>query len=75
MTNYTFLLCSRSSEWVVVGAPALSRSSGKVWFELEVVEAEGEVYVGFAGTNFRAEYVGADETSWSVDNKGLATHK
>ena len=62
MTNYTFLRCSRSSEWVVMGSPALSRSSGKVLFELEVVEAVGEVFVGYAGTNFCAEYVGADKT-------------
>ena len=75
MPNYTFSLCSRSSEWVVVGSPALSRSSGKVFFELEVVEAVGEVFVGYAGTNFRAEYIGADEASWALCNDGDPKHK
>ena len=54
----------------MVGSPELSRSSGKVLFELEVVEAVGEIFVGYAGTNFRAEYVGADETSWSLNVGG-----
>ena len=53
------------------GSPALSRSSGKVLFELEVMEAVGEISVGYAGTNFRAEYVGADETSWGLHGGGL----
>ena len=77
MPNYTFLRCFHSPEWVVVGSPELSRSSGKVLFELEVVEAEGEVYVGYAGTNFRAEFVGADETSWGFGSwyGGITKHK
>ena len=60
---------------MVVGSPALRRSSGKVLFELEVVEANGAVLVGYAGTNFRAKYVGADETSWSLGKEGLLRHK
>ena len=59
----------------MVGSPALSRSSGKVLFELEVVEAVGEVFVGYVGTNFRADYVGADETSWGLCNDGDTKHK
>ena len=55
----------------MVGSPALSRSSGKVLFELEVIEPVGEVFVGYAGTNFRAEYVGADETSWGLNVGGV----
>ena len=44
-------------------------------FELEVVEAVGEVFVGYVGTNFRADYVGADETSWGLCNDGDTKHK
>ena len=55
----------------MVGLPALSLSSGKVLFDLEVVEAVGEVFMGYAGTNFRAEYVGADETSWGLCGGGF----
>jgi hypothetical protein len=38
-----------------------------VWFEVEVLEAQGKVVVGFAGTNFRGSMVGYQDTeSWSV---------
>ena len=67
--------CSFSPDWVVVGLPTLSRSSGKVLFELEVVEAKGEFSIGYAGTNFRTEYVGADETSWGLRQNGSTKHK
>ena len=69
-------LPAHSFGFVVAGSPSLSRSSGKFCFEVEVLKADGEVHVGFAGTNFRADYVGADEASWGVSSKhGWPQHK
>ena len=69
----------RSAEHVVVGLPRLSRSSGKMGFELDVLSAEGQLFVGFAGSNFRGDNVGADETSWAVTQdwfgRGHGRHK
>ena len=69
------LRASRSEDFVVVGLPLLSRSSGKMAFELEVLKAEGELFVGLVGSNFRSVHVGADETSWALDYRGWGRHK
>jgi hypothetical protein len=46
-----------------------------VWFEVEVVEAEGVALVGFAGTNFRGSLVGyEDAMSWGIDEDGKPYH-
>jgi len=62
---------------VVVGLPLLSRSSGKMAIELEVLKAAGELFVGLAGSNFNSVHVGADETSWAFASKygGYRMHK
>jgi hypothetical protein len=51
------------------------RASGELYFEVEVCEAKGEVYVGFAGANMRAEYVGQDDKSWAIYCDGVPRHK
>ena len=52
----------------MAGAPYLSCSEGRVWFEVEVLEAEAEgtLAVGFAGTNCRINLVGGDATGWAM---------
>jgi len=50
------------------------RASDELYFEVEVCEAEGQVFVGFSGANFRAEYVGADDKSWAIENDGYNRH-
>ena len=65
----------RSEGHVVMGMPGLSRSSGKIDFELEVVSAAGELAAGIAGTNFRGDYVGADGTSWGLWSFGCGMHE
>jgi hypothetical protein len=53
--------------WTTVGAQYHSHSAGRVWFEVEVLEAKGKVVVGFSGTNFRGSMVGYQDTeSWSI---------
>ena len=69
------LRASCSEDFVVAGLPLLSRSSGKMAFELEVLNAEGELFVGLAGSNFRGVHVGADETSWAFTQDGWRMHK
>ncbi len=55
---------------VSVAAPSPCwRRSGEHYFEVEVCEAVGEVVVGFAGANFQADYVGADDKSWAIEDK------
>jgi hypothetical protein len=40
---------------------------GRVWFEVEVLEAKGSALVGIAGTNFRGTATfGTDAASWSI---------
>jgi hypothetical protein len=51
------------------------RSSGELYFEVEICEAKGDVYVGFAGANMRAEYVGQDDKSWAIYHSGDPVHK
>ncbi len=44
-----------------------SNAAGRVWFEVEVVEAKGRALVGIAGTNFPCiPTVGTDAASWSI---------
>ncbi len=62
------------------GAPFLSQAAGRVWFEVEVLEAKpnpqvqargSKLWVGFAGTNFRGTAeVGKDAASWVVGTDG-----
>jgi hypothetical protein len=56
------------------GAAFLGQAAGRVWFEVEVVEAAGGLRVGFAGTNFRGTYVGGDAASWAVYQNGGTRH-
>jgi hypothetical protein len=55
---------------------ACGRANGELYFEVEVCEAKGEVFVGFAGANFTAESVGDDGKSWAIMNLcGYSKHK
>ena len=58
-----------------IGAGHLCSSSGRVYFEVEVCEAVGQVTAGFAGTNFAADCVGDDEISWGVNKNGRGIHR
>ena len=55
--------------------PYLSQAAGRVWFEVEVVEAKGRALVGFAGTNFCGSMVGyEDAVSWGINAEGKRYH-
>ncbi len=56
------------------GAVFLCQAAGRVWFEVEVVYAAGNLQVGFAGTNFRGTLAGGDATSWAVYENGGTRH-
>jgi len=57
----------RRGSWAAVGAAHLCHATGRVWFEVEVVEAKGRALVGIAGTNFNGTAtVGTDPVSWSI---------
>jgi hypothetical protein len=56
------------------GAAHLSHTVGRVWFEVEVLEATGHLRVGFAGTNFRGTEVGGDATLWALFQDGGTRH-
>ncbi len=68
------------------GAPFLCRAAGRVWFEVEVLEASDFMVVGFAGTNFRGVEkdrfgmmmigeLGANERGWGIDATGAAKYR
>jgi hypothetical protein len=50
------------------------RTSGELYFEVEVCEAVGYVRVGFAGSNFQADGVGEDDKSWAISPTGTPFH-
>ena len=56
----------------IAGFPSLSVAFGKIFFEIEVAKANGEVCIGFAGSNCCADYVGGDDASWGVGENGNA---
>ncbi len=51
----------------MVGAAFLTAAGGKYYYEVEVLEAEGYLYVGFAATNLgpQCTTLGEDACSWS----------
>jgi hypothetical protein len=59
-----------SSEWSTAEAPFMTRVAGKYYCEMEVLEPEGEVVVGFAGTMSEKALVGQDAASWGINEKG-----
>jgi hypothetical protein len=59
----------------VAASGPYARSSGELYFEVEVCEAAGEVQVGFAGANFQADGVGDDDKSWAIFNDGYPLHR
>ncbi len=71
------LLC-RGSECVVAAAfLRLTAVDGKYYYEVEVLEAQGYLFVGFAGTNLgpQCSRVGNDKFSWSFYmNVGYGLH-
>jgi hypothetical protein len=72
----------RGGTWCTVGAEVLAASGGITgcggyYYEVEVLEAEGGLRVGFAGTNFSPQCltVGDDACSWSfLMNNGNGWH-
>ena len=68
--------CSRDRSTIcVVGAPFLAVAEGrKVYWEITVLEAQGTVRVGFAGTKMtfgnkkRNEHIGQGQKSWSLSS-------
>jgi hypothetical protein len=65
-----------SGTWFPVAAPSPCwRTSGELYFEVEVCEAVGRVLVGFAGANFQADGVGDDDKSWAIFNSGTPYHR
>lgn len=66
-----------SSTWgavVIAGVPCW-RACGRLYFEVEVVEAEGYVVLGFVGSNFNSEFCGKDDKSWAIYNGGQTFHR
>jgi hypothetical protein len=58
------------SDLVTAGAPHLSVGSGKVYFEVEICRADGEVLVGWRGVNSAAVWIGKDVLSWAIYKQG-----
>jgi hypothetical protein len=59
------------SSWCLVGAPYLAEPRGQWCYEVEVLEAQGLLYVGLAGTSLGPQCagVGVDECSWGFRTK------
>jgi hypothetical protein len=64
------------SNVVTVAAPSPCwRTSGKLYFEVEVCEAVGGLLVGFAGAHFQADYSGQDDKSWAIQYENYKVHR
>ena len=63
------------SDFATVGAPYLGVAGGRFYFEVEVVKAEGGLFVGVGGACFSdTSFVGGDALSWGIysgDGDGL----
>ncbi len=61
-----------------VGAPYLCHSAGRVWFEVDLLEASPNMFVqvGFVGTSFCGSTLGLgeDAASWAVLENGNRRH-
>jgi hypothetical protein len=71
-------LLSSDDCWTV-GAPFMGISNSKVYWELQILEAKGDVIAGYAGSNFRCNpklmgYVGQDELSWGICSNSGKRH-
>jgi hypothetical protein len=65
-----------SGSYLPVAAPSPCwRTSGELYFEVELCEAVGSVSVGFAGANVQADEVGNDDKSWGICRDGDASHR
>ena len=63
--------------WTTVWAPYLTLSKGRVYFEVEVLEATGTLVVGFAGTRYSTDAkvdVGDDAASWGIYSFDKSRH-
>ncbi len=76
VTGEPGLVAFMRGQWGVAGAMHLSYATGRVWYEVEVVEDKGFAIVGIAGTNFRDNDVGIENNaSWGIDSRtGMAFH-
>jgi hypothetical protein len=65
--------------YMSVGAPFLCLSAGRVWFEVDLLEASPNMFVqvGFVGTSFHGTSLGLGEeaTSWAVYENGHRCHR
>ena len=59
---------------MAAGVGYAGRASGKWLFEVEVVSAQGDAFVGMAGTDFRGKTVGEHGASWAVYTDGDTYH-
>ncbi len=64
----------------MVGAEFLAAAGGGAggwYYEVEVLEAKGTLFVGLVGTNLgpQCAKVGGDACSWSCENDGYAWHR
>ena len=71
--------CGSNSTATVAGRSPCWRATGKLCYEVEVIAGligtENFVAYGFAGTNFLADAIGLDETSWGINYDGFSFHK
>ncbi len=60
-----------------MGAAFLTAAGGKYYYEVEVLEAQGSLFVGFAGTNLDPQRttLGEDACSWSFYIGGYGVHR
>jgi hypothetical protein len=65
-----------SNTWLPMAAPSPCwRTSGELYYEVEVCEAVGHVLVGFAGANIQADRIGEGDNSWAIYDWGIALHR
>ncbi len=58
----------RGSDCTVGAAFLATGAGGRYYFEVEVLEGDGDLYVGFAGTSIgpQSGVLGSDACSWGV---------
>mmetsp|Transcript_4287 Transcript_4287/g.12437 ORF Transcript_4287/g.12437 Transcript_4287/m.12437 type:complete len:2062 (+) Transcript_4287:1297-7482(+) len=64
-----------SSELLTRGMPSAGLRNGLVYWEIEIIEAAGLVYAGFAGACIQScDFPGIDEKAWTIGSDGKFYH-
>mmetsp|Transcript_4272 Transcript_4272/g.12216 ORF Transcript_4272/g.12216 Transcript_4272/m.12216 type:complete len:1420 (+) Transcript_4272:1297-5556(+) len=68
-------VCFESAEYLTCGVPSAGLRNGRVYWEIEIIEAVGTLFAGFAGACIQScDFAGSDEKAWTIGSEGKFHH-